>query len=138
MKKLVITTCVMLLAACSSSVSMNDIASKMPKDSRTIITYVPSTSNPISDGMLIAGIKMSGSNAATGLIKSLEIDNLNIGISGNNASVNKATVIYALEHLPQAGKNTSLYMLGAASDKADLEKAANSKNVTLHYFTSGN
>ena len=49
--------------------------------------------------------------------------------------INKATALYAFEHVTQAGKNVGVYMMGdSESDKADLEKAASRKNIKLHYF----
>ena len=105
------------------------------KSDRTFVLQIPASSNPLSDSMVVGMIKTSGSPSTSSMVQALSIDNANIGVAGNSQMINKATALYALEHVTQVGKNVGVYMMGdSESDKADLEKAASRKNIKLHYF----
>lgn len=132
MKKLILVVLSALLVACSSGVNMNELAGKMPTNS--VMIKVPSAGNVVSDGMLLGVIKVSGSNAAKGIIEALAVDNLNIGVFGESEAINKATLLYALNNAPKIGANTAIYFVGSASNKADLEKVTAAKGIKLHYF----
>lgn len=58
----------------------------------------------------------------------------NVGVAGSSQMLNKATTLYSLEHAKKVGNNISVYDGDSESDKADLENAANTKNIKLHYF----
>lgn len=125
------------LVACSSGVGMGSVIAKMPNDPnvRNLFTDIPATNNPLSNGMMIAMLKSSGSNAALEIINALGMNNINLGISGENQSVNTATMLYAFENVQKVGQNVSVYMMGdSASDKAELEQAAKAKGIKLHYI----
>lgn len=71
------------------------------------------------------------------MIEMLGADNINVGVAGGSQMFNKATALYSLNHAKKVGNNVSVYMTGdseSESDKADLENAANAKNIKLHYF----
>lgn len=139
MKKFLIIMITTVLAACSSGVYMDELASKMPvssQNNRSVMIRIADAGNPVSNGMLIGVIKVKETPSTKQLIDALAIDNLNIGVFGRSEAVNKAAMLYAIEHAPKIGKNTAVYFIGSASDKADLEKAANSKNIQLHYFVN--
>ncbi|WP_032107933.1 hypothetical protein [Necropsobacter massiliensis] len=134
MKKLLTLFCLLSLAACSSGVSLKDIQGKMPHDKQAFIVDIPAASNAVSNTMVVAMIKTSGSPSASNIIQVLGMDNVNIGVIGNSQMLNKATVLYALEQAPKIGSNVGLYMLGdSESDKAALEQAAKAKKVQLNY-----
>ena len=135
MKKLFMIILTATLVACSSGIGIDDLAAKMPKNDRTFVVKIPAANNSVSNAMVVGMIKTSGSPSASNLIKVLAADNANIGIAGDSQMINKATALYALENAQKIGNNVSVYMMGdSESDKADLEKAASSKNIKLHYF----
>ena len=135
MKKLLMIALAAMLIACSSGINVNELMMKMPKSDRTLVLQIPASSNPLSDSMVVGMIKTSGSPSTSSMVQALSIDNANIGVAGNSQMINKATALYALEHVTQVGKNVGVYMMGdSESDKADLEKAASRKNIKLHYF----
>lgn len=136
MKKLLMILLTATLVACSSGVSVDELAGKMPASNRSVMLRIPDAGNPVSNGMILATLKVSGTTATKQLIGALAVDDLNIGVYGKSDSVNKATMIHAIEHADKIGKNTAIYFVGPESDKADLEKAANAKNIKLHYFIS--
>lgn len=126
------------IVGCSSSISTNEIASKMPnstEERKSIIFDVPSTGNLTSNFMYIGMLKTIGSNQVDRLSQLLTIDNINIGISGKNTIINKAVTIEALNKVEKAGRNIELYMIGSSSDKEDLEKITSQKKIVLHYFS---
>ena len=135
MKKLLIIALAAMLVACSSGINVDELMMKMPKNDRTFVVQIPAASNAVSNTMIVGMIKTSGSPSASNIMQVLAMDNANVGVAGDSQIVNKATAVYALEHVTQVGKNVGVYMMGdSESDKADLEKAANRKNIKLHYF----
>ncbi|MCQ9120272.1 hypothetical protein BKG95_08600 [Rodentibacter pneumotropicus] len=137
MKKLLMIIFCAMLVACSSGVGVDELAAKMPNNDRTFVVRIPAASNSVSNAMVVGMIKTSGTPSASNLINVLSVDNANIGIAGNSQMINKATVLYALQNAQKIGNNIVLYMMGdSESDKADLEKAANSKNIKFHYFVT--
>lgn len=134
MKKLLVLLVSLGLFACSSGVSLDMLAAKMPKNGGSFMAVVPSD-DAIVNTMIVGMIKASGSPSANNIMESLALDNANVGVAGNSQMVNKATALYALENAPKIGTNVGLYMIGdSENDKADLERAAKAKNVKLHYF----
>ena len=137
MKKFLIITLIAILAACSSGISVNQLTARMPKNDRTFVVEIPAADNAVSNAMVVGMVKTSGSPSASNIIQALSMDNANIGVAGNSQMINRATTIYALQNAQKIGRNVALYMMGdSESDKADLEKAANSKNIQLHYFVN--
>ena len=135
MKKLLIIALATVLVACSSGINVDELMMKMPKNDRTFVVQIPAASNTVSNTMIVGMIKTSGSPSASNIMQVLAMDNANVGVAGDSQIVNKATTLYALEHVTKVGKNVGVYMMGdSESDKADLEKAANRKNIKLHYF----
>lgn len=135
MKKLLIIALAAVLVACSSGINVDELIMKMPKNDRTFVVQIPAASNTVSNTMIVGMIKTSGSPSASNIMQVLAMDNANVGVAGDSQIVNKATTLYALEHVTKVGKNVGVYMMGdSESDKADLEKAANRKNIKLHYF----
>ena len=135
MKKLFVLLTSTLLFACSSGPSLDQLATQMPKDNRSVMLQVPEAGNPVSNGMLVATIRTAGGTSGKRLVSLLATDNLHIGIAGNSQSVNKAVAMHGLNNAEKVGKDVSLYLVGdSESDKADLEKAAKAKNVEMHYI----
>ena len=134
MKKLFVLLTSTLLFACSSGPSLDQLATQMPKDNRSVMLQVPEAGNPVSNGMLVATIRTAGGTSGKRLVSLLATDNLHIGIAGNSQSVNKAVAMYGLNNAEKVGNDVSLYLVGdSQSDKADLEKAAKAKNVEMRY-----
>ncbi|QPB41644.1 hypothetical protein [Rodentibacter haemolyticus] len=137
MKKFLMILLSITLVACSSGIDIDELKVKMPKNEQNVIVQIPTASNPVSNAMVIGMVKMSGSPSASNIVKMLAVDNINIGVTGESQILNKATALYALEHVTKVGKNVSIYMMGdSESDKTDLEKVASSKNIKLHYFAN--
>ncbi|MCS0793436.1 hypothetical protein NU964_09360 [Neisseria gonorrhoeae] len=135
MKKLLMITLTGMLAACSTSVNVGRLMVEMPQGERSVVVQVPVTNNPLSDAVAVGMIKTSGSPSASNMIEMLGADNINVGVAGGSQMFNKATALYSLNHAKKVGNNVSVYMTGdSESDKADLENAANAKNIKLHYF----
>ncbi|QGM80309.1 hypothetical protein [Otariodibacter oris] len=134
MKKLFVTLFAFVLVACSSGVTLNQASRDMPKGQVAIGLEVVSTSSLVSDGILLAAVKVSGSAVTKQLVELVAVDNMAVGIFGKSQALNKVTVIYALEHAEKIGQNVHLYMAGSSeTDKAELEKSASQKNIALHY-----
>lgn len=137
MKKCLLLICTFLIVACGNSVSLQDIAEKLPDstdEKKSLIFKVPSSNSFSTDIMYIGMLKTIGSEQPEKLAKLLSLDNINIGIAGNNSIVNKAVVISALEKVDKVGKNIDLYMFGTGDDQAELEQLAKKKEIKLHYF----
>ncbi|ARU65677.1 hypothetical protein FWK45_10035 [Histophilus somni] len=137
MKKFIFIISSFLIVACSNTISLTEIGSKMlnsTEEKKSVIFNVPSTGDLVSDLTYIGMVKTIGSNQVDKLSQLINIDNINIGIAGKNSMVNKAVVIAALNKSEKVGKNTELYMIGSLDDKDELEKLALKKQITLHYF----
>lgn len=137
MKKLFVILASMFLFACTTQVSVADIFDKLPNSTterKSVVFRVPSTNSFSTDMIYVGMLKTIGSEQSERLIKVLSIDNINLGIVGNNSIVNKSLVLDALKNAPTIGKNLEIYMMGAASDQQELENAAKMRNVKLHYF----
>ncbi|WP_118817690.1 hypothetical protein [Neisseria lactamica] len=135
MKKLLMITLTGMLAACATGVNVGRLMVEMPQGERSVVVQVPATNNPLSDAMAVGMIKTSGSPSASNMIEMLGADNINVGVAGSSQMLNKVTALYSLNHAKKVGNNVSVYMMGdSESDKADLENAANAKNIKLHYF----
>lgn len=82
MKKLVLLFVSILLVACSSSVSVQDIAGRMPSGKKSIIFNAPSAAKYSADMIYIGMLKTLGSEQANKLMELFSLDNINVGISG--------------------------------------------------------
>ena len=138
MKKLILIGLTLIITACTSGISTQDIANKMPdttNERQSIIFNAPSTGSFSTDAIYIAKLKASGSEQADKLMRVLALDNVNVGISGANSMVSKAILVYSLENAPKIGKNIDLYVANSVDSKDEIEKLSKEKNIKLHYFT---
>lgn len=137
MKKLILIGLTLIITACTSGISAQDMANRMPDttdERQSVIFNAPSTGSFSSDAIYVAKLKVLGSEQADKLMKVLSLDNVNIGISGKNPVVSKAILIYSLEKAPKIGKNIELYVANSLDSKDEIEKLSKDKNIKLHYF----
>jgi hypothetical protein len=102
-----------------------------------LMIEVPAASNAISNQMVVASLKLSGSsNAADQIVQVLRSGSAaTVAVTGSNLEVNAATVQAALRGLssPPVKTQTTLLMVGRPNDSAELEKAASAVGVKLEF-----
>lgn len=138
MKKLFLVIFSLFLVACGSSVSVKDISAKMPmptEQRKSIIFNVPSSGQILTtDAIYMAKLKTVGSEQLDKLVKVLSLNNIDLGISGQNPALNKTMILLALEQAPVIGNNLELYIIGSDTDKKEFEKLTQQRKIKLHYF----
>lgn len=138
MKKLFLVIFSLFLVACGSSVSVKDISAKMPmptEQRKSIIFNVPSSGQILTtDAIYMAKLKTVGSEQLDKLVKVLSLNNIDLGISGQNPALNKTMILLALEQAPAIGNNLELYIIGSDTDKKEFEKLTQQRKIKLHYF----
>jgi len=139
MKKILLVS-LMVLSGCASAPNHSASETKagmaacmaLTHQSHLLLVEIPSAGNALSDKLLVATIKMSGSNSVDNLVDVLSLPSRSPVVAyGSNDEVVAATLEAALAKLPSntARSAEPLCFIGDSQFVPALQKAAASANI---------